>query len=104
MEGKQTSEVIKAKKKKKEEEEVIKANTQDHGTKNNGNERTKGRKEVGGGQGRRGKKYKESKVNFFSSENSFLKLPISICTLCKRTRHATLFPDIENAFAPRRHP
>ena len=49
MEGKQTSEVIKAKK-KKEEEEVIKANTQDHGTKNNGNERTKGRKEVGGGR------------------------------------------------------
>lgn len=72
-------------------------------TKNNGNNRTKGRKEVRG-QGRRGKKYKESKVKFFSSENSFLKLPISIRTLCKRTRHATLFPDIENAFAPRRHP
>ena len=54
MEGKQTSEVIKAKKKKEEEEEeeVIKANTQDHGTKNNGNERTKGRKEVGRGWGR----------------------------------------------------
>lgn len=85
---------------------MIKANTQDHAPKimviiEQSAERRWG---GGGRQGRRGKKYKESKVNFFSSENSFLKLPISIRTLCKRTRHATFFPDIENAFAPRRHP
>lgn len=83
---------------------MIKANTQDHAPEIMVIIEQSAERRWGGRQGRRGKKYKESKVNFFSSENSFLKLPISIRTLCKRTRHATLFPDIENAFAPRRHP
>lgn len=86
MEGKQTS-------------EVIKANTQDHTPKIMVIKEQRAERR---GEKKERKEIQRKQSKFFSSENSLLKLPISIRTLCKepdtqlfsQTLRMSLPPDV----------